>query len=128
MDRDTTRATSTAAMLNEFLRQYDDEDGVPGNLEPARFVFEPPEGFPGWAVRLAESPQLAAGRVRINPPRREIIVEGPTQGEIRRAMVVLLRLEDRKYPHVGRFFHLKHGTAQYQPGQPLPLEKWVPRK
>jgi hypothetical protein len=35
-------------------------------------------------------------------------VEGSTPGEARRALVVLLRMVDRKYPHVGRFNPLKY--------------------
>lgn len=118
----------TAAMLNDFVAQYDEEDGRPGTLRPAPLVSAPPEAFQGWTVRLAERPGLAAGRVRIESDLREIIVEGPTQGEMRRAMVVLLRLVDRKYPHVGRFFPLRLARARYEPGKPAPLAKWIPRK
>lgn len=117
----------TAAMLNDFLAQYDSEDGVPDNLQPAPFVTERPEGFAGWVVRLQEDGQTPAGRVRIDAARKELRVAGPTQGEIRRAMVVLLRMLDRKYPHVGRFFPLRMGKTRYQPGQPPPFDKWVER-
>ncbi len=118
----------TAAMLNQFIEQYDAEDGVPGNLRPAPFVPQRPEGFTGWVVRLAETPGLEAGRVRIDPEAKEIVIEGRTQGEIRRAMVVFMRLVDRKYPHVGRFFPLAKGGARYESGKPLPLAKWVERQ
>jgi len=66
--------------------------------------------------------------VTIDGSSREIRIVGATQGEIRRAMVVLMRLVDRKYPHVGRFFPLRFGKAPYKPGQPVPIDKWVPRK
>jgi hypothetical protein len=117
----------TAGMLNDFVEQYDQEDGAMGNLKPATIAAEPPADFPGWIVRLQEDPQVTAGRVRVDEPKKELIVEGPTQGEIRRAMVVLMRLVDRKYPHVGRFFPLAMNRARYQPGKPVPLEKWIPR-
>jgi len=118
----------TAAMLNDFVAQYDQEDGVPGNLAPAAFVEQRPERFTAWVVRLQEDPQTPTGRVRIDTAKQELWVTGPTQGELRRAMVVLLRLLDRKYPHVGRFFPLRLGKGRYQPGQPLPLEHWVERE
>lgn len=118
----------TAAMLNDFLAQYDDEDGVPGNLEPAVLVGEPPADYPGWTVRLREDLAAGPGRVRIDADQRKIIVAGGSQGEIRRAMVVLLRLVDRKYPHVGRFFPLRRSRTRYEPGKPVPFEKWVERK
>jgi len=107
----------TANMLNEFLEQYDEEDGVLENLPSAK-----------WTIILAETPNVKPGRVRINRSAREIKIEGATQGEIRRAMVVLLRLLDRKYPHVGRFFPLHGLKPAWKPGQPVPIEQWVPRK
>lgn len=74
---------------------------------------ETPHGFPGWTVQLRQRREPKPGRVRIEPARRTIILEGGTQGEIRRAMVVLMRLVDRKYPHVGRFVPLMTGTKQW---------------
>ena len=117
----------TAAMLNDFIEQYDQEDGVLGNLKPAAILPQPPADVTGWVVRLREDPLVSSGCVRVDLEKRELIVEGPTQGEIRRAMVVLMRLVDRKYPHVGRFFPLATNRARYHPGKPLPLDKWVPR-
>jgi len=118
----------TANMLNEFLEQYDEEDGVPGNLQAAEFVDKNATGYAGWTVILAETPQVKPGRVRIERAAREIQIEGVTQGEMRRAMVVLLRLLDRRYPHVGRYFPLHGLTPAWEPGRPVPIEKWVPRK
>lgn len=118
----------TANMLNEFLEVYDYEDGQLGNLKPAEFVDKRSEDYPGWTVVLSHAPTVKPGRVRIDRAKREIRVEGATQGEMRRAMVTLLRLVDRKYPHVGRFFPLHGPKKDYAPGQPVPIDEWVPRK
>jgi len=118
----------SASMLNEFLEQYDSEDGVPGNLAAAQFVAEPPADFDGWAVVLTQDALAPCGRVTLDVTRRRILVDGPTQGAMRQAMVVLMRMVDRKYPHVGRFFPFRWGKQHYAPDQPVPIEKWCPRK
>ena len=117
----------TARMLNDFLEQYDSEDGQLGNLAMAEIVAKKPDNYAGWTVILSEDPLSRPGRVRIDRKDREIRVEGATQGEMRRAMVTLMRLIDRKYPHVGRFFPLRHYKARYESGKPVPFDKWVPR-
>ena len=117
----------TAMFLNDFVWQYDEEDGVVGNLTPAEIVDALPAAsdatnaarYAGWTVVLSEN-RLAAtnlpatqpggipcGRVMIDREKKVILVEGITQGALRRAMVVLMRLVDRKYPHVGRFLGLR---------------------
>ena len=118
----------TANMLNEFLEQYDSEDGIPGNLAAARFVAEPSPEFDGWAVVLKQDALARCGRVTLDVNRRRILVDGPTQGAMRQAMVVLMRMVDRKYPHVGRFFPFRWRKQHYASGQPVPIEKWCPRK
>lgn len=118
----------TANLLNEFLEEYDSEDGIPGNLGYAEFKDAPPKDYPGWTVVLKEDPVVPAGRVRIENASRTITVEGATQGEMRRAMVVFMRLVDRKYPHVGRFFPFRYRKQFYVADKPVPIEKWVVRK
>lgn len=118
----------TAQMLNDFVDQYDEENGVVGDLKPAEYVTARPEGFTGWLVRFQHDETVRPGQVRLDLPKREIVLTGATQGEMRRAMVVFLRMLDRKYPHVGRFFPLKFSNPKYENGQPVPIEKWVPRK
>ncbi len=118
----------TANMLNEFLGQYDSEDGVVGDLKPAEFVASKPEGYRGWAVVLQKDLQTRPGQVRLDTRSREIRFVGASQGELRRAMVVFMRLVDRKYPHVGRFYPLRFSRPPYEAGKPLPIDKWVPRK
>jgi hypothetical protein len=96
-------AHGTAMMLNQFLVQYDLEDGVHGNLETVPVRSEAPAGFDGWCVTIAEPARdaQAGGMVDIDPQGRTITFSGQTLGDIRRAMVVFLRLVDRKYPHIG---------------------------
>ncbi|MFW6059110.1 MAG: hypothetical protein ACODAQ_02950, partial [Phycisphaeraceae bacterium] len=118
----------TARMLNDFIEQYDSEDGRLGNLGRAAYVDERPNGYAGWIVELIEDPMMDAGRVSLDLSQRVIRVAGPTQGEMRRAMVVLMRLVDRKYPHVGRFFPLRNRKQFYDADKPVPFEKWVLRK
>ncbi len=118
----------TANMLNEFIEQYDTENGVVGDLKPAAFVPAKPKGWSGWTVTFRRDFRTRPGVVRVDERTREIRFVGATQGELRRAMVVFLRLLDRRYPHVGRFFPLRFGRPPYKAGQPLPLDKWVLRK
>lgn len=117
----------TAAMLNEFIEQYDDEDGVVGNLKPAPFKIDRTTGGDTWAVVFSQTADADRGRVRIEPESRTVFVEGPTQGEMRRAMTVWMRLVDRKYPHVGRFHPLRDRKQTYDADKPVPLDKWVMR-
>jgi hypothetical protein len=98
----------TAGMLNLWLEQYDAEDGVWGNLQQAPLGDAAPEGFDGWKIIIDSAAQVEPSRVRIIPQAREVRVEGKSPGEARRAMVVWLRLLDRKYPHIGRLFPLKY--------------------
>jgi hypothetical protein len=115
----------TARMLNDFIEQYDDEDGRMGNLEQAQYLKKKPDNFAGWTVTFTEQPDARPGRVLIDRAQREIRVEGAAQGEIRRAMVVLMRMVDRKYPHVGRFFPFRYHYGNYEEGKPIPLAKWI---
>jgi hypothetical protein len=101
----------TAGMLNDFLGWYDLEDGIAGNLAQAAVVRHYPADVQGWRVILQRQAGAAPGSIRISPANRNIYLLGADAGEIRRAMVHLLRLLDRKYPHVGRF-----GVADNTPG------------
>jgi hypothetical protein len=107
-DCSTPFRAGTAGMLNQFLEQYDTEDGVLGNMQQAPVADAAPEGFDGWQVVIDHAAQVDPARVRIEAAERRIIVEGATAGEARRAMVVLMRMVDRKYPHIGRLFPLKY--------------------
>lgn len=117
----------TANLLNDFLEQYDSEDGVRGNLEPAAYVDQPGDDYDGWTFVFDEVFELPHGRVRIDPGYRRIHVEGPTQGEMRRAMVVLMRMLDRKYPHVGRFHPFNYVKQPFENTDKAPIEKWCLR-
>ncbi|MEW6356373.1 MAG: LamG-like jellyroll fold domain-containing protein [Planctomycetota bacterium] len=111
----------TAGMLNQFVEQYDEEDGVRGNLKPAEVLDAPPAGYAGWTILVNPNVFVTPSRVRIDRAARALYVEGKSSGEARRAMVVLLRLIDRKYPHVGRFYSLKH----YGGDHPKMIRKWM---
>jgi hypothetical protein len=106
---DTSSAfdSGTAGMLNDFVEQYDEEDGTLGNLPKADVYDAAPDASDGWKVFVESDADADPGRVRIDRAAREVHVEGRTPGEARRAMVVLLRLVDRKYPHTGRLFVLR---------------------
>lgn len=117
----------TAEMLSDFILQYDSEDGVPGNLTAPEFASEKSGKYEGWSVLFSEDRITRPGRVRIDTGLREIRIEGATQGEMRRAMVMLMRLTDRKYPHVGRFYPMLHRKQFYEAGKPVPFDKWVIR-
>ncbi len=107
-DCSTPYRAGTAGMLNQFLEQYDEEDGVLGNLAPAAVAEAAPEGFGGWQIVIDDAAEVDPARARVDAAARRVIVEGSTPGEARRALVVLLRMVDRKYPHVGRFNPLKY--------------------
>ncbi len=113
----------TAMMLSDFVHQYDTEDGIPDNLALPAFSSSHKKDYPGWAVEFKINPQLQFGKTTIDQKKRLITVSGATQGEIRRAMVVFMRLVDRKYPHIGRFVPMRYRKAQYQPGKPVAFKK-----
>lgn len=95
----------TASQLIWFLRQYDEEDGVLGNLKDAE-IYEKeedvPSGFTGWLVDARTSPMAQETAVELNTEKRTLRMVGRTPGEVRRAMMLFMRLVDRKYPHLGR--------------------------
>ena len=105
----------TAMMLNHFLWQYDEEDGVVGNLGDAPLCQEKPAGFRGWAVVLKNDALAGPGKVHLDAAAREIVLTGRSPGEVRGAMVALLRLIDRKYPHVGRLLPLQSLATPHMP-------------
>lgn len=119
----------TAMMLSDFITAYDDEDGILGNLEPPLLGLSKPADFSGWTVKLTEEPQAETGRVRIDKNSQTLFIEGKTQGEIRRTMVVFLRLLDRKYPHVGRFLPFRgHYNQPFVKDGKIQWKEWRPRK
>jgi len=117
----------TAEFLTDFLRQYDHEDGVVGNLGEAAFIDQPNPNQPGWTIVLNTDPLVIEGRVRIDEDYRAIYVEAATQGKIREAMMTFMRLVDRKYPHVGRFFPFRHRKQAYANDGKVPWKKWIVR-
>ncbi len=118
----------TASLFNEFLQQYDAEDGILGNLSEANVVRERPADYAGWSIELLQTPEAPGGRVRIDAAAHRIFVEAMTQGHMRRAMVVFMRLVDRKYPHIGRFHELRDRKAAFDPETGVPFDKWIIRK
>jgi len=98
----------TAMQLNFFLQQYDEEDGVIGNLAPALIYHSEaavPRDYTGWKVVLAVDPQNSG--VFVEPEERRIRIVGTHPGDVRRQMMVFMRLVDRKYPHLGRNYPLR---------------------
>lgn len=95
----------TAAQLNWFLMQYDEEDGVLNNLPEAPIYADEtaiPANFQGWKLDLRPDPAHSKARVTLNPETRTIRFEGATPGEVRRGMMVFMRQVDRTLPHIGR--------------------------
>ncbi len=95
----------TASQFNWFLAQYDEEDGILGNLADAAIYpseKEIPETFTGWVADLRPDPDAKTTQVLLDPTTRRIRVVGATPGEVRRAVMLLMRLVDRRYPHIGR--------------------------
>ncbi|MDD3927019.1 MAG: hypothetical protein PHT33_10240, partial [bacterium] len=118
----------TAMMLNEFLDQYDEEDGIIGNLGTAAIADKAPEGYQGWKVYVRSDRILGEGRVRIDAAGRSLYIEGATPGEARRAMVVFMRLVDRRYPRISRLIPLRDKTALYSKNEKHPWDRWIDNK
>lgn len=98
----------TAWLLNQFIQQYDEEDGIVGNLKVAD-LYSSPQHDGKWQI-IIDSKHGPTG-VSINASAKMVVIHGVSTGEARRAMIVFLRLMDRKYPHVGRMFDLWQGTG-----------------
>ncbi len=96
----------TAMMLKDFFEQYDEENGVYGDIGLETTTGKIPAGYSGWKVRFLSGKSHTASKVRINRDKHELIFSGPSEGQVRLAMVVFLRLLERKYPHVGRIMPL----------------------
>lgn len=95
----------TASQLNWFLQQYDEEDGIEGNLADAPFYEaedKVPADFPGWLLDVRPDPLAASAGVEMDIKARRIRFRGRTPGDVRRGLMVFMRLLDRKYPHIGR--------------------------
>lgn len=95
----------TASQLNGFLRQYDEEDGIVGNLAEAAFYeneTDVPKDFTGWLLDVRPDPLARDVRVEVDVAKKRLRFLGRTPGDVRRGLMVFLRLLDRKYPHIGR--------------------------
>ncbi|MFD1631280.1 hypothetical protein [Pseudopedobacter beijingensis] len=105
----TSYEKGTANQLNLFLNQYDEEDGIEGNLVDAPFYNSPeniPASFGGWKLDFRVAKTKVATGVTIDKGSKTIKVNGSTAGEVRRATMLFMRLVDNKYAHIGRFIPL----------------------
>ena len=89
----------TAGLLEDFVVQYDWENGVVGDMGKPQWCKTPDPAYPGWHFILNSAAKF--DRVDIDRAKRTITVSGRTPGEARRAMMILMRMLDRRYPHVG---------------------------
>lgn len=108
-------AHGNALQFVHFIEQYDEEDGVVGTMAFPKIVSDPSgidANFSGWVIDLRPDRLAGRGQVTIDPERRRIEFHGRTHGEIRRALVLFLRLMDRKYPAVGRIFPLRRDLSK----------------
>ena len=94
----------TAALLQNFVKFYDWEDGIIGSMKIPEIVSNDNDKYSGWTFKFEFGKEHG---IHIKEKKREIIVTGKTHGEIRRGVVMFLRLMDRKYPHVGSFYPLQ---------------------
>lgn len=121
----------TASQLTWFLRQYDEEDGILGNLKDAEIYENEAEvssDFTGWLVDARISPMAQEAAVELDAGKHTLRMIGRTAGEVRRAMMLFMRLVDRKYPHIGRHVpmdrNLREGwkspdwTEDFKKGEP----------
>lgn len=95
----------TASQLNFFLQQYDEEDGIEGNLKEASIYHKESSispNFTGWRIDTRPDNKETKTNVNIDQKLKLIHITGNTSGEVRRAMMLFMRLVDRKYPHIGR--------------------------
>jgi hypothetical protein len=104
-------------MLNYFLDQYDEEDGLIGNLKRVPIcAFNLPKVSDAkidWNIFIKTKSNAQPAAIYIDSKNNTITISGKTAGEARRAMVVFMRLIDRKYPHIGRLISLKRiGNAK----------------
>ncbi len=119
-------AAGTAWMFRDFWEQYDEENGIYGDIQLPEFVDKKPAGYTGWTLLFKVDPKYQEGKVDINPGSREIVFSGGSPGQIRQAMTVFLRQLDRKYPHVGRqiWLHFARGKKVKDIWKTVRLAAW----
>ena len=89
----------TAAMYNEFVRCYDAEDGIFDNMPLPKWQTRIDPSTRKW--QLVFNGKAKRNGVSIDTNKRLIHIDGTTPGNCRRNSMILLRLMDRRYPHLG---------------------------
>lgn len=99
----------TAKQLNLFLNQYDEEDGIEGNLVDAptyNDLGKVSGDYNGWKFDFRVSSGNVNTGVTIDEKTKLVKIIGKNPGEVRRATMLFMRLIDNTYPHIGRFIPL----------------------
>ena len=98
----------TAGLFEDFVRYYDTEDGILGNLAMPGVFREEQRNNLKWQIVL--NGKAVKNKVAIDPEKKLIHIDGTAPGECRRLAVLFLRLMDRKYPHIGTIFPARNNA------------------
>ena len=112
----------TVGLLMDAVKMYDWENGILHDLKMPEWkenIAEVPENL--WKVCL--NTRAESTGVRIDTEKKVIYIDGTSSGQARKAMVVFLRMMDRKYPHIGTLMPLSYYYGEYDLNDPLPPEK-----
>lgn len=112
----------TVGLLLDAVKMYDWENGILHDLKLPEWQESfagVPENF--WKVSLNTKAKDTG--VRIDTAKKIIYIDGTSSGQARKAMVVFLRLMDRKYPHIGTLMPLSYYYGEYDLNNPVPPEK-----
>ena len=112
----------TAGMLADAVKLYDWENGILGDMAAPQWETEA-DRISGdvWKVILNTGAEKSC--VSINADEKTIFINGTTSGQARRAMVVFMRMVDRKYPRIGTFMPLESHSGKFDINNPFPVEK-----
>ena len=127
VEHDSTRLalgfdSGTVGLLLDAVKMYDWENGILHDLAMPEQV-EKIADVPGNLWKVALNTKAQDTGVWIDPAKKIIYIDGTTSGQARKAMVVFLRLLDRKYPHIGTLMPLSYYYGEYDLNNPLPPEK-----
>ncbi len=112
----------TAGLLADAVKLYDWENGILGDMAMPQWETEI-DNITGNVWKVVLNTQAGTTNVTIDSNRKIISINGRSSGEARKAMVVFMRMVDRKYPRIGTFMPLVSHAGKFDLNNPFPPDK-----